>query len=169
MPPSGGLVCLCTTIDQCRSTVLLFNATFGPWLDYLAITKYSCLFGSLCRKLLQWNINERNQFRLAVMLSGYPYQLIQFLFFEKKSLLVSVVSTMPNEFFRTICALNQGSWRRLIWQLLATLLAGVPCAFRYIYDFRSFSCPKPFRAVHNKQIPVEAEYDNNKCNSNNLL
>ena len=88
MPPSGGLVCLCTTIDQCRSTVLLFNATFGPWLDYLAITKYSCLFGSLCRKLLQWNINERNQFRLAVMLFGYPYQLIQFSFFEKKTLLV---------------------------------------------------------------------------------
>ena len=34
MPPSCGLfVCLCTTIDQCRSTVLLSNATFGPWLD----------------------------------------------------------------------------------------------------------------------------------------
>ena len=166
MPPSGGLVCLCTTIHQCRSTVLLFNATFGPWLDYLAITKYSCLFGSLCRKLLQWN--KRNQFRLAVMLFGYPYQFIQFSFFEKKNFL-GLSQPCLKKFFRTIRAPNQNSWRRLIWHLLATLLAGVPCAFRYIYDFRSFSCPKPFRAVHNKQIPVEAEYDNNKCNSNNLL
>ena len=76
---------------------------------------------------------------------------------------------MPNEFFRTIRAPNQHSCRWLIGQLLATLLAEVPCAFRYIYDFRSFSYPKSFRAEHNKQIPVEAEYDNNKYNNNNNL
>ena len=76
---------------------------------------------------------------------------------------------MPNDFFRTLRAPNQDSWQRLISQLLATLLAGVPCAFRYIYDFRPFSCPKAFRAEHNKQIPVEADYDSNKYNNNNLL
>ena len=50
----------------------------------LNITKYSCLFGSLCRKLLQWKINEWNPFRPAVILFGYPYQLIQFAFLKKK-------------------------------------------------------------------------------------
>ena len=49
----------------------------------LAITKYSCLFGSLCRKLLQSKINERNPFRPAAILFGHPYQLIRFSFFEK--------------------------------------------------------------------------------------
>ena len=39
----------------------------------------------------------------------------------------------------------------------------------YSYDVRSFLCPKSFRAEHDKQIPVEAEYDNNKYNNNNLL
>ena len=47
--------------------------------------------------------------------------------------------------------------------------AGVPCAFRYIYDFRYFSCPNSFRSDHNKQILAEAEYDNNNKNNNNLL
>ena len=74
---------------------------------------------------------------------------------------------MPNEVFRTIRAQVQDSWQRLIWQLLAILLAGVPCAFRYIYDFKYISCPNSFRADHNKQILVEAEYDNNKNNSSN--
>ena len=131
----------------------------------LAITKYSCLFGSLCRKLLQWKINERNTFRPAVILFGCQYQLIQFSFFEKKKL-CWFVSTMPSDFFRTVRAQIQDSWRRLIWNLLATLSAGDPCAIRYIYDFRSFSCPNSFRADHNKQILVEAEYDNNNKNNN---
>ena len=38
-----------------------------------------------------------------------------------------------------------------------------------IYNVRSFLCPKSFGAEHDKQIPVEAEYDNNKYNNNNLL
>ena len=76
---------------------------------------------------------------------------------------------MPNEFFRAVRAQIQDSWRQLIQQLLAILLAGVPCAIRYIYDFRYFSCPNSFRADHNKQILAEAEYDNNNKNSNNLL
>ena len=77
---------------------------------------------------------------------------------------------MRDEFFRTIRAQIQDSWGRLIWQLLAILLAGVPCAFRYIYDFRYFSCPNSFRADHNKQKLAEAEYhNNNNKNSNNLL
>ena len=74
---------------------------------------------------------------------------------------------MSTEVFRTIRAQIQDSWRRLIWNLLATLLAGVPCVIRYIYDFRSFSCPNSFRADHNKQILVKAEYDNNKDNNSN--
>ena len=90
-------------------------------------------------------------------------------YFSKKKL-CWFVSTVRNEFFRTIRAQIQDSWRRLIWQLLAILLAGgVPCAFRYTYDFRYFSCPNSFRADHNKQILAEAEYDNNNKNSNNLL
>ena len=42
---------------------------------------------------------------------------------------------------------------------------------RYIYDFRSFLCPHSLRADHNKQKPVEAEYDddNNNNNNNNIL
>ena len=46
----------------------------------LAITKYSCLFGSLCKKLFQSKINERNPFRPAVILFGHPYQFIRFHF-----------------------------------------------------------------------------------------
>ena len=65
--------------------------------------------------------------------------------------------------------IRTAGWRWLIWQLLATLLVGVPCAFRYIYDYRSFSCPKSFHAEHTKQIPVEAEYDNNEYNNNDDL
>ena len=72
----------------------------------LAITKYSCLFGSFCRKLLQWKINERNPFRPAVILFGYPYQWIQFPFFEKK--LCWFVSTMPSDFFSYNSCSNSG-------------------------------------------------------------
>ena len=50
----------------------------------LAITKYSCLFGSLCRKLLQSKVNERNPFRQAVILLGHPYQLIHFFEFSNR-------------------------------------------------------------------------------------
>ena len=108
-----------------------------------------------------------NPFRPAVILFGYPYQLILFSFFEKK--FCWFVSTMPNEFVRTIRVQIQGSWRRLIWNLLATLLAGVPCVIWYIYDFRSFLCPHSFRADHNKQKLVEAEYDDNNINNNSNI
>ena len=162
IPPSVGLFVF---VPPSISAVARFFFSM-QLLVRLAITNYSYLFGSLCRKLLQWKINERNPFRPAVILFCYPYQLIQFPFFEKKKL-CWFVSTMPSDFFRTILAQIQDSWRRLIWNLLATLLAGVPCVIRYICDFRSFSCPNSFREDHNKQILVEAEYDNNQNNNNN--
>ena len=72
------------------------------------------------------------------MLFGYLYQLIQFSFFEKK--LCWFVSAMPNDFFRTIRGPNQESWRRLIWNLLGTLLAGTSATVitkcDYYYEVR---------------------------------
>ena len=52
---------------------------------------------------------------------------------------------------------------------LSKSLSRSSLCFPVHHDLRSFSCPNSFRAEHNKEIPVEAEYDNNKYNNNNFL
>ena len=74
-----------------------------------------------------------------------------------------LVSTIPNEFFRTIHAHihAQDSWRRQ--QLYQFLVFSGTC----IHDLKFFAMPKSFHADLTKQLMAFAEYDNNSNNNNN--
>ena len=73
----GFLTQLCTTIDQCRSTFLLFNVTFGPWLDLQSrnTVAFLVLFAKNCfnQKLMNEIHLAQQQFCLVIHINLFGF------------------------------------------------------------------------------------------------